>query len=393
MTKKLQTFSTVSFLFLFSLLNSQFHGFIYLPSLTNYIIIFLFPTLVHLPIPTPFRLSFHQSGLFDFSFNLLTLARQHPSNHIYTYPLILAMKSNLMSLALSLAAASLSLVAADTTATVTSTVIVQKREGLYLLQEEPNFVATKTAAPSFVALVARQDAGNTTLISSTDSISSTLSSSSLLPSTTLDTSSDISTDASSSSESQSTTEAASSSETSAAESTTSSEPSSTVEQSSAESTTTTTDEEASSTSDVTSAPTSDIPTSFITTVDITSTFTTTAEDSTSTSASSATSEEASATSGSSSSTSSAEADNSDKNSSGGLSTKNRNIIIGVVVGVGGFLLLLGVAFVCWRIWGRRSGISSGRGSRIDKPLDENSDAFRANIDQYHAPRPNAAANF
>lgn len=83
MTKKLQTFSTVSFLFLFSLLNSQFHGFIYLPSLTNYIIIFLFPTLVHLPIPTPFRLSFHQSGLFDFSFNLLTLARQHPSNHIY----------------------------------------------------------------------------------------------------------------------------------------------------------------------------------------------------------------------------------------------------------------------------------------------------------------------
>lgn len=90
---------------------------------------------------------------------------------------------------------------------------------------------------------------------------------------------------------------------------------------------------------------------------------------------------------------------SDGNASGGLSTKDRNIVIGVVVGVGGFLLLLGVAFACWKMWGRGSGfsvMSSIRGdSSMEKrvSVDDTSDVFRANIDQYHAPAPNTAANF
>lgn len=96
----------------------------------------------------------------------------------------------------------------------------------------------------------------------------------------------------------------------------------------------------------------------------------------------------------------------DGSGSSGLSSKDRSIVIGVVVGVGGFLLLLGVAFVCWKIWGRRSNGGLGRiGSHDDGSttmeknaalsldVDDTSDVFRANIEQYHAPRPNTAANF
>lgn len=106
---------------------------------------------------------------------------------------------------------------------------------------------------------------------------------------------------------------------------------------------------------------------------------------------------------------------------GGLSTKDRNIVIGVVVGVGGFLMLLGVGFVVWRLFLRKDNgkISGGPGkkrhssplfffskersssdspksnanARASEDADSDVDVFRANIDQYHAPRPNAASNF
>lgn len=97
----------------------------------------------------------------------------------------------------------------------------------------------------------------------------------------------------------------------------------------------------------------------------------------------------------------------------GLSSKDRSIVIGVAVGVGGFLLVAGVAFACWKLKRGGSGSSSrvshhsGGGAFSDddgssstslggkKRRSMDSDMFRANIDQYHAPaaRPNTAANF
>lgn len=115
--------------------------------------------------------------------------------------------------------------------------------------------------------------------------------------------------------------------------------------------------------------------------------------------------------------------NDDSNNGGnggsGLSTKDRNIVIGVVVGVGGFLLLAGLGFVAWRVWLRDGSAGIARKNRFFTEKNEEMaaastvgggigpgvvggrmsddasevDVFRANIDQYHAPRPNAASNF
>ena len=91
----------------------------------------------------------------------------------------------------------------------------------------------------------------------------------------------------------------------------------------------------------------------------------------------------------------------------GLSSKSKKIIGGVIGGVGGVILLGGLAVVAWRIWGRR------RGSRYDdndpmNPLPDASDRektssvsgrgqspFRSTLDQYHNPAGpvNSASNF
>ncbi|CAI6338259.1 unnamed protein product [Periconia digitata] len=89
-------------------------------------------------------------------------------------------------------------------------------------------------------------------------------------------------------------------------------------------------------------------------------------------------------------------------SSDGMSSKTKSIIGGVVGGVGGALLLGGIALVCWRMWGKKKNrvteddadLMAGTGAALgDKP--QNSTPFQSNLEQYHNPggRPNAAANF
>lgn len=89
-------------------------------------------------------------------------------------------------------------------------------------------------------------------------------------------------------------------------------------------------------------------------------------------------------------------------SSKGLSDSNKKIIGGVVGGVGGAILLGGIAIVCFRIWGKKKRVTeddadlmAGTGSALgDKPQGGRS-PFESNLEQYHNPggRPNAAANF
>jgi hypothetical protein len=91
-------------------------------------------------------------------------------------------------------------------------------------------------------------------------------------------------------------------------------------------------------------------------------------------------------------------------SGGGLSSTKKSIIGGVVGGVGGAILLGGIALVCWRMWGRKKRISeddddlmAGTGSALGDKQHSPASAtpFQANLEQYHNPggRPNAAANF
>ena len=90
-------------------------------------------------------------------------------------------------------------------------------------------------------------------------------------------------------------------------------------------------------------------------------------------------------------------------SSGVLSDKNKTVIGGVVGGVGGALLLGGIALVCWRMWGKKKSrvteddadLMAGTGSALGDKPQNGSTPFQSNLEQYHNPggRPNAAANF
>lgn len=79
-----------------------------------------------------------------------------------------------------------------------------------------------------------------------------------------------------------------------------------------------------------------------------------------------------------------------------------------MVGVGGAILIAGVAFVAWRIWGRNrrnadndeddlmsAGTAVGSNQREKAPSPTSgSTPFRSTLDQYHNPGPvNAASNF
>jgi hypothetical protein len=88
----------------------------------------------------------------------------------------------------------------------------------------------------------------------------------------------------------------------------------------------------------------------------------------------------------------------------GLSPAARNTIIGVVVGVGGAILLLGIAAVVWRFWGRKkrghdndeddlmnTGTAVGTANREMAPTGSGT-PFQSTLDQYHQP-VNAASNF
>jgi hypothetical protein len=92
-----------------------------------------------------------------------------------------------------------------------------------------------------------------------------------------------------------------------------------------------------------------------------------------------------------------------------MTETTRNTVIGVVVGVGGAIILGGLAFVAWRMWGRKKaqeetddGLMSYGGGAYHAP--EKSDAgtstttsrtpFQTTLENYHAPtHVNASSNF
>jgi hypothetical protein len=91
----------------------------------------------------------------------------------------------------------------------------------------------------------------------------------------------------------------------------------------------------------------------------------------------------------------------------GIKTSTRNTIIGVVVGVGGALLIGGLAIFAWRLKKRRgtnpvdeddlmrregSPLAGGREMRTASPEES---PFKATLDQYHKPpgTVNASSNF
>lgn len=86
-----------------------------------------------------------------------------------------------------------------------------------------------------------------------------------------------------------------------------------------------------------------------------------------------------------------------------MSTKTKNTVIGVVVGVGGAIILAGLFVVAWRIWGRRKnedesdGLMGFRSDGLgEKPGSAAGAAnpFQSTLEQYHNPRNvNASSNF
>ncbi|EGS22813.1 uncharacterized protein CTHT_0012890 [Thermochaetoides thermophila DSM 1495] len=97
------------------------------------------------------------------------------------------------------------------------------------------------------------------------------------------------------------------------------------------------------------------------------------------------------------------ADSDDGKSESGMSTQTRNTVIGVVVGIGGAIVLGGLAFVVWRIWGRRRNQEENEvlmdyGSPVEKPESGGSlsgrTPFQSTLESYHAPtHVNQASNF
>ncbi|GAB1312239.1 Mid2 domain-containing protein [Madurella fahalii] len=91
------------------------------------------------------------------------------------------------------------------------------------------------------------------------------------------------------------------------------------------------------------------------------------------------------------------------NSQSGMSPQTRDTVIGVVVGVGGAIILGGLALVAWRIWGRKkhneeNDVLMDYGSTVDKPDTGGSmsgrSPFQSTLESYHAPtQVNTAANF
>lgn len=87
-----------------------------------------------------------------------------------------------------------------------------------------------------------------------------------------------------------------------------------------------------------------------------------------------------------------------------MSTKTRNTIIGVVVGIGGAILLGGLFVVAWRIWGRKrkedendglmggyDPVTSGHEKNEGGPAPN---PFQTTLEGYHQPgRGNVSANF
>jgi hypothetical protein len=89
---------------------------------------------------------------------------------------------------------------------------------------------------------------------------------------------------------------------------------------------------------------------------------------------------------------------SESSGSAGLSSQEKKIIIGVVVGVGGFIILGGLALVAWRVGGRKKQPPHDDVPRTASPNVQSStsgpNVFKSTLDQYHTPASvNTASNF
>ena len=100
---------------------------------------------------------------------------------------------------------------------------------------------------------------------------------------------------------------------------------------------------------------------------------------------------------------------SDSSSNGsGLSPSTKRTIIGVVVGIGGAIIIGGVAVVAWRIWGRKRKLGDddndlmnshpGSSGHEKTSSVSGNTPFKSTLDQYHSPHSppgpvNTASNF
>jgi len=98
------------------------------------------------------------------------------------------------------------------------------------------------------------------------------------------------------------------------------------------------------------------------------------------------------------------ANNGNSGQASGMSTQTRNTVIGVVVGVGGAIILGGLALVAWRIWGRKKHqdendglMDYGNTTEVSEPVGGSMAGrtpFQSTLESYHAPtQVNTAANF
>lgn len=97
--------------------------------------------------------------------------------------------------------------------------------------------------------------------------------------------------------------------------------------------------------------------------------------------------------------------NEDNSSSSGLKPSEKRVIIGTVVGIGGAILLGGIAVVVWRIWGKRRHVADddrdlmdsapGSSGREKRSSISGNNPFQSTLDQYHNPAGpvNTASNF
>ncbi|KAI9867217.1 MAG: hypothetical protein M1813_009495 [Trichoglossum hirsutum] len=90
--------------------------------------------------------------------------------------------------------------------------------------------------------------------------------------------------------------------------------------------------------------------------------------------------------------------NGGSSGSSGPNSQQKKIIIGVVVGVGGFIILGGMALVAWRVWGRKKQPSDFSDLHAPSPKVQpgpgGPSPFQSTLDQYHNPGTvNTASNF
>jgi len=82
-----------------------------------------------------------------------------------------------------------------------------------------------------------------------------------------------------------------------------------------------------------------------------------------------------------------------------LSSSSKKIIGGVVGGIGGAILLGGIAFAVWRVYGRKKPVDdtdmydpNAHNDKVGAPTGDS--PFKNTLDQYHTPGPvNTASNF